>query len=179
MTRRILGIAGSLRRDSSNRKMLLAAGRLVPSDVTLEMWEGLGDLPHLNPELDTDTPPAPVREFRTLVRAVDAILICSPEYAFGVPGVMKNALDWLVGGGDDVVGKPVASINVSPRATLAQASLLRTLEGISARVVHEACVTIPLVGKQHDVDAMVADETIASPLREVVERLRAAMTLRS
>ena len=80
-----------------------------------------------------------VVELEALVRHADALLICSPEYARGVPGSLKNALDWLVSS-DAFVGKPVALINTSPRATHAQASLALTLETMAGRMVPEASI---------------------------------------
>ncbi|MGZ6140460.1 MAG: NADPH-dependent FMN reductase, partial [Myxococcaceae bacterium] len=83
---RILGISGSLRAESSNARLLRAAAGLVPPGVALVTFQGLGDLPHFNPDLDGDLPPEPVGAFRALLGSVDGLLISSPEYAHGVPG---------------------------------------------------------------------------------------------
>ena len=133
---RLLAISGSLRAASSNTAVLQAASRLAPPDVTIELYRQLGDLPHFNPDFDNERLPAIVAEFRALVGTVDGVLISSPEYARGVPGTLKNALDWLVGS-FEFPDKFVALINVSPRATHAQASLTTTLETMSARIVAE------------------------------------------
>ena len=90
-------------------------------------------VPPFNPDLDTDTAPVGVVRFRAALEACDAILICSPEYAHGVSGVLKNALDWIVGSGE-LMDKPIALINASGRATLAYASLRETLTTMSGRV---------------------------------------------
>jgi NAD(P)H-dependent FMN reductase len=135
---RILAISGSLRASSSNTILLMAAAELAPEGVEVTLYDGLGDLPHFNPDLDKalDDPdlPTAVRDLRMRVAGADAILISSPEYAHGVPGSLKNALDWLVGG-SEIPGKPIALLNASPRSTHAQASLAETLRTMSADLV--------------------------------------------
>ncbi len=130
---RILGISGSLRTASSNTVLLRAATSLAPEGVDINVYGDLGDLPHFNPDLEGSEPPS-VIDFRARLHMSDGILISSPEYAHGVPGVLKNALDWVVGSGE-LVGKPVALLNASPRATHAQASLRETLTTMDARIV--------------------------------------------
>jgi chromate reductase len=164
---RLLAISGSLRAVSSNTAVLQAAARLAPRDVTIELYDRLGELPHFNPDFDNERLPAIVADFRTLVGAVDGILISSPEYVRGVPGTLKNALDWLVGS-FEFPNKLVALINVSPRATHAQASLTTTLETMSARLVAEASVTLPLLGTTLGVDEIVATPDLAEPLRQAM-----------
>ncbi len=129
---KIAAISGSLRAGSSNTAALRAAARLAPHGIEVALFEGIAALPFFNPDLDRDTVPAPVEAMRRLVGNVDGLLISSPEYARGVAGVLKNALDWLVGS-HEFPGKPVALINTSPRATHALAALTLTLETMSAR----------------------------------------------
>src|SRR4030095_3213606 len=95
---RLLAISGSLRAGSSNTEVLRALTLLAPPRVTIEHYEGLAMLPAFNPDLDAEgmAAPAPVQNLRAQVQTADAIVICSPEYAHGVPGSLKNALDWLV-----------------------------------------------------------------------------------
>ena len=92
----ILAICGSLRASSTNASLLEACRALAPVSLEIAFYAGLGQLPHFNPDLDGDTPPAAVLELRRRVAWADGLLICSPEYARGVPGTFKNALDWLV-----------------------------------------------------------------------------------
>jgi NAD(P)H-dependent FMN reductase len=164
---RLLAISGSLRASSSNTAVLQAAARLAPPHVTIELYQRLGDLPHFNPDFDNERLPAIVGEFRALIGAVDGLLISSPEYARGVPGTLKNALDWLVGS-YEFPNKFVALINASPRATHAQASLTTTLETMSARIVAEASVTLPLLGTTLGVEEIVASPELAAPLRRAI-----------
>jgi chromate reductase, NAD(P)H dehydrogenase (quinone) len=174
----ILAICGSLRARSSNRAALEAAKRLAPPAMTITLFEDLAALPYFNPDLEAEAPPAPVLAWREAIGQADALLICSPEYARGVAGVMKNALDWLVGS-FEFPNKPVALINTSPRATHALAALTLTLETMSARLVPDAFLTLPLLGTANDEESIVANADLAEPLRQSIARFAAGIeTLR-
>jgi chromate reductase len=170
---KILAICGSLRRDSTNSRLLRAAELLAPAGTVIRQSNAMGTLPHFNPDDDDDHPPALVVAFRAEIAWADALIISSPEYAHGVPGTLKNALDWLVGGGE-IINKPIALINASARSTIAHAQLRETLTVMSTRVVPEASITIPLDGRRIDEHAMVADPEIASALKRVMDALAAA-----
>jgi len=150
----LLAISGSLRAASSNSAVVAAARALAPPGLEVVVYEGLGDLPHFNPDLDTETPPAPVAELRRLVGAADVLVISSPEYAHGIPGVMKNALDWLVAS-LEFPGKPVGLINASAGSVHAQAALEEVLRTMSAELVADACVTLPWTGAKPDLAQLV------------------------
>ena len=164
---RILAISGSLRARSSNTALLRLAAELAPEGMRVEQYDGLASLPHFNPDDDVDVPPPPVLELRARVGEADGLLFCSPEYAHGVPGSLKNALDWLVAS-VELPHKPVALLNASPWATHAQDSLVETLTLMSARVVRDASVRIPV--NRGDV---AADGAIENP--EIRQALRAAL----
>lgn len=170
---RILAIPGSLRAVSSNTALLRAAARLAPPGVKIAVYGGLGDLPHFNPDLEGSEPP-PVIDFIARVREADGLLISSPEYAHGVPGAMKNALDWLVSD-EEFMGKPVALFNASPLATYAQAALLETITVMSARVVAEACIAVPVSGKKLDEAGIAAHPEIAGTVRAALEAFARAI----
>jgi NAD(P)H-dependent FMN reductase len=165
---KIAAISGSLRAGSSNSAALRAAARLAPVGVEIVPFDGIAALPFFNPDFDRDTVPEAVDAMRKLVGRVDGILISSPEYARGVAGVLKNALDWLVGS-YEFPGKPVALINTSPRATHALAALTLTLETMSARIATDACV----LGAARDEHGIVADSALADPLRSAMDRFAA------
>ncbi|MBR0714042.1 NADPH-dependent FMN reductase [Bradyrhizobium liaoningense] len=166
---RIAAISGSLRAGSSNTAALRAAAHLAPAGVEVFSFDGIAALPFFNPDLDGDVVPEPVEAMRKAIGNADGILISSPEYARGVAGVLKNALDWLVGS-HEFPGKPVALINTSPRATHALAALTLTLETMSARIAKDGCATLPLLGGAHDEHSIVADPALAEPLRAAMER---------
>lgn len=169
----VLAISGSLRAASLNTTLLRAAAALAPEGVKITLYGGLGDLPHFNPDLEGSEPPS-VLDYRARLREADGVLISSPEYAHGVPGVMKNALDWVVGSGE-LVDKPVALLNASFQATHAQASLTETLTVMSARLVAAATRTVPLFGKRLDEAGMLAHPEIPGVLREVIAAFAAAI----
>jgi len=135
---RLLAISGSLRHRSSNTEVLRALALLAPPWVTVTQYEGLATLPAFNPDLDGEdmTPPTAVQDLRSQLANADAVVICSPEYAHGVPGSLKNALDWLVSV-PDMVHKPTALVNASQRSTHAQLSLAETVRTMSMHLVAE------------------------------------------
>jgi NAD(P)H-dependent FMN reductase len=171
---RVLAISGSLRAASSNGAVVSAAAALGTEGVEVSIYRGLAELPPFNPDLDGESPAAPVVEFRAALRACDAVLISSPEYAHGVPGVLKNALDWIVGSGE-LIDKPIALINASPRATHAQASLTETLTVMSATIVPAASIAVPLAGRALDSAGIVADAELSSALRSAIGALAQAV----
>lgn len=170
---RILAISGSLRAGSSNTALLLAAARLAPPPMAIVLYDGLAALPHFNPDLDTDDPPAPVRALRREVGSCQGLLLCSPEYARGVAGAMKNALEWLVGS-HEFPGKPVALINASQRATHADAQLRLTLTTMSARLIEAASITLPLLGRGLDADGIAQDGELSARLRAALAEFAGA-----
>jgi len=175
MAARILTISGSLRATSTNTAALEALALLAPPDVEVVAYRDLAGLPAFNPDNDSaggDLPTA-VAALRTAVEDCDAIVIAAPEYAHGVPGALKNALDWLVAS-EAFAGKPVALMNTAPRAFHAQAALRETLATMAARLIPEAFVTLPLTGKTIDAQAIAAEPRLAQRLRESLDALLAA-----
>jgi chromate reductase len=172
---RVLAISGSLRGASTNRAALEALARLAPEGVKVLVYGDLAKLPPFNPDDDIeDKPkPEPVATLLALVAASDALVIAAPEYAHGIPGALKNALDWLVAS-ETFAGKPTALINTSPRAFHAQASLREILSTMAARLIPEAFVAISLTGKAFTAEDVLADPICARRLTESLETLIAA-----
>jgi chromate reductase len=156
----ILAISGSLRQGSSNHSILQHLGSQVPADVEYTIYN--------DPGLDTDNPPAPVAELRKLLTEADGLIICTPEYAFGVPGSLKNMLDWLVSS-STLVDKPVALITASLGGEHAHASLLLTLGALSANIIADATLLIPFIRSKMDVDGRVKDEKTIKNLQKVLD----------
>ena len=175
---RVLAISGSLRAASSNTAVLLVAARVAPVGIDVELCDGLDRLPYFNPDLDRafDDPALPpaVRELRGHIAATDALLISSPEYAHGVSGMMKNALDWLVGG-PEMAGRIVGVINTAPHATHAYAALMETLRTMSVVLVDDACVAIA-VPRDQSVEVLADDRALAERLRAALRAIGAAST---
>jgi chromate reductase, NAD(P)H dehydrogenase (quinone) len=166
MTIRILAISGSLREASSNTTLLRAAIALAPSSVEMKLYEGLNDLPHFNPDLEPIAP-ASVKDLIDQIKWCDGLVISTPEYAHGIPGVLKNALDWLVSS-EDFMGKPIALFNASSRSTYAQASLIEIVTTMAGRIIPEANVTIALLGSQRSCAEIVADPKLSGDLRGAI-----------
>jgi len=145
---KILAISGSVRVASTNTLLLRAAVQAAPEGMELSIYEGLRDLPTFSPDLTESLPPE-AQALRTRLASADGLLIASPEYAHGVPGGMKNALDWIVGWGE-FADKPVAFFSTSEYGEHAKVSLAEILQTMSARLVPEASLTIHLRGKKPD-----------------------------
>lgn len=176
MPSRIVAISGSLRAASSNSALMSAAVLVAPPDMTIDVFDGIADLPHFNPDLDVDPAPPAVTAWRARVGAADGLVISCPEYARGIPGAFKNALDWLV---SDPAGfsKPIALWNASPRAVSAQEALKLVLTTMSGRVVEAASLTLPLLGRSWTPDELAADATTGPQLRVSLGKLREAIDL--
>ncbi len=167
---RILAISGSLRAASLNSTLLRAVAGLAPAGMRVELFTELGNLPLFNPDLEI-TDLAPVARFHARLAEADGVVIASPEYAHGVTGVIKNALDWMVGS-EVFVNKPVALFNASPRATIAQASLKETLTVMSARVVATASITLPIIGSNLNESGIAAHPALTTSIREALTAFR-------
>jgi chromate reductase len=167
---RILAVSGSLRAVSSSGTVLAVAAGLAPDGVHVEQYSGIGSLPQFNPDVEESGLPPEAAEWRAAVGSADALLISSPEYAHGVPGSLKNALDWLVGG-SEFVGKPVAVINPSSHSRFAHTQLLETLRTMSGIVVDEASVTLTTRPVAGDGAAILADETLSREIGDAVRAL--------
>jgi chromate reductase len=152
-TMKILAVSGSLQARSSNRALLNTAHRVAPDGVDLVDSVSVGEIAHFNPDLDRDgATPAAVTELRAQVASADGVLVASPEYAHSLSGILKNALDWLVGSGE-LYEKPVAVLCASPRPTgcvLGREALERTLNAQGAKVVVSATVAVAAADKGGD-----------------------------
>ena len=171
---RILTLSGSLRAKSSNAALLQAIALLAPREVSVVPYDGLSGLPHFNPDLDVEPAPPAVIALREMVADADALVISSPEYAHGVPGSLKNALDWLVSG-VEIYQKPVALLNPSPMSRFAQPQLAETLRVMSGALVEEACLTLSVAGRGLDATAIAADPELAESIRGAIAALMSAV----
>jgi chromate reductase len=167
MTTKLLAISGSLRHLSVNTMLLRAFGRLAPGDVEIDVFQHMADLPLFNPDLEGSEPVA-VLDFRRQISSSAGVLISSPEYAHGVSGVMKNALDWVVGSGELSNGKPVAILNASYSSQYADAQLREIISTMDAHLVHSASISIPVQGRRLDEASLVAHPELSVLIRSVL-----------
>jgi NAD(P)H-dependent FMN reductase len=166
-TRKILAISGSLRTGSTNHIILKYLGGLMPADIDYTIYNDLALIPPFDPGNDDDYPPEPVFELRELLKQVDGVIICTPEYAFGVPGQLKNMLDWMVSSAS-FSDKPVALITASLGGETAHAAMLLILGALNAQVAEDARLNISFIRSKMDGDK-VADEQTKAKLNDVVD----------
>ena len=173
---RILAISGSLKPTSTNSALLRAAASVAPVGTTFTYFDRqIGELPHFRADLDEEgaLPPPEVAAFRALLAAADGVLISCPEYAHGVPGSFKNALDWIVSSGE-FTDKPVALLMAGPGgARQAWTALTPTLRVMGCNLVFEASL---VVARRHFSDDGVLDDAeLLAEIRRAVEALTAAL----
>jgi chromate reductase, NAD(P)H dehydrogenase (quinone) len=172
----LFAIAGSLRARSSNRTLLEAASAVAPDDVRIDLYDGVARLPHFNPDLDANAI-ADVVDLTRRVRESDGVIVSSPEYARGIPGALKNALDWLVGG-DGFVAKPFMLLNASDRSQFAQRALIDVLQTMSGIAIGDAFLTVPLLGQAPALDTLLRDARHTDPIRASLATFVAAIRAR-
>jgi len=171
----ILGISGSLRRDSHNTRALRAAADYVGDGVALEVWDGLKAIPPYDEDDDGPTAPAAVVELRSAIAGADAVLFATPEYNASIPGQLKNALDWVSRplATNELRNKPVAVIGASTGlfgAVWSQAELRKVLKTMGARVVEDG-VSVTSAPSRFDDDGKLVDEELCVQLEAVLGRL--------
>ena len=169
MKRNILAICGSTRKTSTNSNLLTAIHNLYADSVDVTIFEGLSDIPHFNPDLDNDNPPKDVSHFRELLKQADGILICTPEYAMGVPGTLKNAIDWTVSS-MEFSHKPVALITASTSGHKGHHSLMETLRVIEADIPDSSQLVISHV-KTKVQGNNITDANTFNQVKNVVDSL--------
>ena len=154
---RILAISGSLQAQSKNLALLTAAATVAPPGVDVVVFDGIRDLPHFNPDIEAMSVPESVLRWRQALAASDAVLIASPEYGFSLPGVLKNAIDWVIGSGE-LEGKVVAITAAVPgpeRGRRGLHALRETLSAVRASIVGEPIPIGPEFERR--VGALVSD----------------------
>ena len=173
---KFLGLNGSLRSDSTNRRLLFAASALCPADTEIDVFDNLGNLPHFNPDLGEDTSVELIR-FIQEVKASDGVVVSAPVYARGYPGTLKNALDWLVGV-DAFVDKPFMMLSASSRMPEIELTLITVLETMSGFHVQDASLTVSLLGTTHTTEDIVANEEWAPRIRNSLRQFEEAISAR-
>ena len=162
---KLLALSGSLRQHSLNTMALAALVTLAPEGVDIVCGD-IASLPLFNPDLEGHWLPA-VKKLTAALQQSDGLIIASPEYAHGISGPMKNALDWLVGS-IDFPAMPIMLINTSPRASHAQDALKEILTTMSAELIQTSFVSLPLLGANIDVEGIVATPQLATALQRGV-----------
>ncbi len=170
--KKILAISGSTRVQSTNLNYIQAIVQLSADIFEIKIFEGLTQLPHFNPDLDLElsTAPEEVKAFRHLLREADGILICTPEYAMGVPGTLKNAIDWTVSS-CEFIHKPTALVTASSQGSKGHASLLETLNIIEALMTPATQLLIPVAKTKINFELKILDNKTLNELNSLVLEL--------
>ena len=165
---KILGISGSLRSNSSATAILNVVSGLVPGNVEFTIYNGLAEIPAFN---DSNEVPEPVAHFIELLSEAEGIFFCIPEYAFGVPGALKNALDWTVSSSTAFPGKPVALITAATGGDKAHAAFLLTLKAISSKIPEGATLLLSFIRSKLNEKNEVKDIATLNSIRVVINSL--------
>ena len=173
----ILMVSGSLRAQSTNTAVLRTALAVAPPGVAGALYDGMGGLPHFNPDDDREGEPVDpaVAELRVQIAAADALLLCTPEYAGALPGALKNLLEWTVGDAG-TYRKPIAWINASgPAAPTGGAdahdSLAKVLKYVHAEVIEPACIRLPVTRADVGPDGTLTDGALRNKIASAVQTL--------
>jgi chromate reductase len=172
----IFAISGSLRAGSSNHNILRFLSKMTPPGIHFNIYDNLAQIPPFDPGLDHESPPDAVFELRSFIKHADAIIICTPEYAYGVPGQLKNSLDWTVSSGS-LVDKPLALITASTGGENAHAALLLILGALSANVLKDATLLIPFIRSKIDGNENIIDSETKDSLIKIFSELLKAMNV--
>ena len=172
---KVLAIPGSLRRDSHNRKLLVAARDLAPEGVDIELWDDLKAVPPFDEDDESGPAPAAVARLRDAIAGADAVLFATPEYNSSLPGQLKNALDWVSRPirTNALRNKPVAVVGTSTGgfgAVWAQAELRKVAKALGARVLEDD-FPVPFADSCFDADGAIVGDDIREGLRDICHAL--------
>jgi chromate reductase, NAD(P)H dehydrogenase (quinone) len=165
--KKIIGISGSLRANSSASAVLNIVAGMAPAGINFEIYKGLEAIPAFN---DSNEIPAPVADFIKLISEADGVFFCIPEYAFGVPGALKNALDWTVST-TAFSDKPVALITAASSGEKAHDAFLLTLKAIGTKIAEDATLLLSFIRTKLNEKNEVKDLTTLNSIKRVMGAL--------
>ena len=163
----VIAISGSSRERSTNLNMINAVADLADGRFSVSVFDGLTKIPHFSPDIDNEDAGPEVADFRRQLREADGILICTPEYAMGVPGTLKNAIDWTVSSAE-FVDKPTALITASSVGEKGHASLLETLKVISANITDETQLLVSHAKLKVNNDGQITDDKTLNDVENLI-----------
>lgn len=167
-----IAISGSLRAASTNTALLKALARNAPPGIDVPLYGGLARLPAFNPDDEGERTPAEAARLIETVSAANGVIVACPEYAHGVPGGLKNALDWLVSR-DAAVGKPAMLVHASPRSSYARAALAEIMRTMSFALYEGEALEIALIGKKPpEAETILAEGANTAAMRDALRHFK-------
>jgi chromate reductase len=163
----VLAISGSTRTRSSNLNLIKAIQQLSANSFSVRVFDGLMGIPPFNPDDDNENPPAAIVSLRQQINDADGVLICTPEYAMGVPGTLKNLLDWTVSS-MEFSNKPVALITASSSGQKGHISLLETLKVIETKMTEGTQLLISFIKAKVADDCIITDKTTLEQVQQLI-----------
>jgi chromate reductase, NAD(P)H dehydrogenase (quinone) len=174
MKKKVIAICGSTRKTSSNLILIHAIEKLASEKFSMVVFQDIESIPHFNPDHDLDTPPVEVIKLRNQLREYDGILICTPEYAMGVPGTLKNMIDWTVSS-MEFSKKPTVLITASSLGEKGHASLMETLKIIEADITEQMQLHIPYIKTKLNNEGQICDLITLDAVENLIEALSQKM----
>ena len=171
----ILAISGSTRDKSSNMNLIKAIIKISGDFLNVNIFNGLTEIPHFNPDLDNENPPLQVLNFRKQIGESEGILICTPEYAMGVPGTLKNAIDWTVSSANFYL-KPTALITASTLGQKGHNSLMETLKIIDADINNNTQLVISHIKTKVNAECKITDNETLNQINELLQCFNEVMS---
>lgn len=168
--RNILAICGSTRQYSSNKNVIHSIAKLAKDTLKISIYEELTSLPYFNQDLSIENPPQSVVDFREAISKADGIIICTPEYVFSLPGVLKNAIEWTVST-TVFTDKPTALITASSSGHKAHESLLLVMNTLNIKTNDEMCLLISGVKSKLNTQGQITDEVLLTQLKQLIKHL--------
>ena len=173
--KKVLAICGSTRTESVNLHILKRIAEMYAREIDFTIYTQIDQLPHFNPDLDTDTPPEAVINFRKQIESADGILICTPEYVFSLPGSFKNAIEWLVST-ILLTDKPAALITASSSGQKAHEALTLVMKTVGVKVAEAASLLISAPKTRISIDGTITDEDTIKSIRLLMEAFMGTMS---
>ena len=168
MKKKILALSGSTRKHSTNHSLLSAIAEMMTDTLDITIFPSVAGLPHFDPDRNLEEIPAAVVDFRQQLGQADGVIICTPEYAHGVPGSLKNAIDWTVSS-SDFSQKPTVLITASSDGRFCHQALLETLRVIEARDVDQLQLLIQFVKSKIDGTGRITHEQTGTDIKQLME----------
>jgi NAD(P)H-dependent FMN reductase len=172
--KKVLAICGSTRQQSVNHRYIKAITVIAAPYFEVLLFDGLSDLPHFNPDENKEQAPASVAKFRQLLNEADGVLICTPEYAHGVPGTLKNAIDWVVST-NEFSGKPTMLVTAATDGSFAHKALLETLRVIEAKDIENNQLLIQFAATKIDSGNNITDGPALAALQQLIGQFNATL----